>query len=90
MSIAYLHRYQRSGLLLNHYLTSKYHVTHSNVNMNQIKINAGLYKPNSLTYEHSFILSSLTGKAFQIEYQLHGKRRRKTLASTTKLKGSAV
>jgi hypothetical protein len=43
-----------------------------------------------MTYEHSFILSSLTGKAFQIEYQLHGKRRRKTLTSVANLQKNTV
>lgn len=45
----------------------------------QLNIQAGLYKINNIFLQHSFLLSALTGQPSLINFQTHGKKRKKTL-----------
>jgi hypothetical protein len=43
-------------------------------------VNAGLYKPQQLLFQHHLVLTALVGKPVSLTYQLHGRRQRKTAA----------
>lgn len=69
-------------------------ITNTKINIYQISLNnkfksiilsAGLYKPNLITMQHSLIFSSLTGKPPITNYQIHGKRMRRTVSLNVSL-----
>jgi len=54
--------------------------SYSNNKIKSIILSAGLYKPNLLTIQHSLIFSSIIGKPPITNYQIHGKRMRRTVS----------
>jgi hypothetical protein len=86
-----LHRYTLSSWLYTGYLSSKTLQFKSfNYKLAQIFVMAGLYKLNSILPEHGMILSSLTARPSILNYQLHGKRQKKTTSISTVIFNKAV
>ena len=84
-----IHRYKRSHFLWSNYLSSKLNTVELTDNiclkLDKLSFMAGLYKPNSLMYEHSLILGNISGHIPEASFQFHGKRQRKTVILTTLL-----
>lgn len=87
-----LHRYIRTQHLFNNYTSSKFlkFNLYNSSKLNNINVQAGLYKVNSLLPEHGLILSTLTNQPSQISYQLHGKRQRRTVSVNTKISNKLI
>lgn len=88
-----LHRYVRAHALFAGYFSSKlgnFNRGAKNIKLGGIAVQAGLYKLNSLLPEHGAILSTLTGRPSRVNYQFHGKRRRRTASMNTKLISSYI
>jgi len=58
--------------------------------LKHVIVHAGLYKISSMLPEYSIILSSLTGVPCELNYQVHGKRRKRTMATTATLKMNKI
>jgi hypothetical protein len=87
-----LHRYKRSHDLFANYFDSKrpnFIISNTAV-LDSVGIQAGLYKINSLLPEHGLILSNLTGQPSQTNFQLHGKRQRRTVSTGAQLTHARV
>jgi hypothetical protein len=54
----------------------------------KINAQAGLYKPSELTLQHKLIFTAILGKPPTVVYQIHGKRRRRTVSFNTILNQS--
>jgi hypothetical protein len=55
-----------------------------------LKLVAGLYKPASIKLEHGLILASLSGTLPVANYQLHGKRQKRTVSLNNSLTGATL
>jgi hypothetical protein len=83
-----MHRFERykaatsTGLLSKSFLFNK-----TLTALRSVSLVAGLYKPSSVSVEHGLMLSSLSNKLTTFKLQLHGKRQKRTVTSSTKLVG---
>lgn len=75
-------RHYRAQTMTNAYFTSKQgmFVNKKLPSLNSITIQAGLYKVNSLMPEHVLIMSNISGTLPQTNFQLHGKRQKRTVS----------
>jgi hypothetical protein len=82
-----LHRYFIAHSLFDNLFASKlvqYHRINKTL-LKAIKMHAGLYKINSLLPEYGIVLTTLAGQPSQLNYQFHGKRRRRTTSINVQL-----
>jgi len=56
--------------------------------LSQVVVQAGVYKVNSMLPQHHLIMSAITGGRSLTKYQIHGKRKRRTISSNVILIGA--
>jgi len=57
------------------------------IQVQEVKLGAGLYKPNTIMVQHGLILAAIAGSPASLSYQLHGKRQRRTAIFSATLRG---
>lgn len=67
-------------------LASKAVVLSAPITCLRVKLVAGLYKPASIKLEHGLVLAALSNAMPVAGYQLHGKRRKRTVSLTNNFK----
>lgn len=87
LSRSQYHYMSYKGIFEHKYLKYKYT---SFIPINKITLSAGLYKPSSFFMQYSLMLTNLIGKPAAISYQLHGKRKRQTIATYAIARNSEV
>jgi len=82
-----MNRYHKYNHLVQNYQLSKFNIYNKEktINISELEINAGHFKPNSLNVEHGLLLSNVTGLLPQIVLFKHGKRLKNTVLLKTKI-----
>lgn len=78
-------RYKKYDFIIKNYQLSKFNIYSKNniLNIENIEIQAGHFKPNSLFVEHGLLLFNMTGLLPKIILFKHGKRLKNTILLTT-------
>lgn len=81
-----MNRYHKYNHIIQNYQLSKFNIYNKEkiLNINELEINAGHFKPNNLCVEHGLLLSNITSLTPQTVLFKHGKRLKNTVLLKTK------